>query len=213
MDSRQFILFLKKQGIVRVQCQLFSRHNKWVIVTAFNLNVDHVVDNLAGTEPITCMQHQTTATLNVGRDCIQIRKPIGTGLSELCSCPISKLNFSGLTFAQSCTDIESSSKDNHTAEHNHSCCLGNCRTRPSQCLNSRSDHLICPEITHRSSTSFLGPWACSVAARTLTEKYTQSWPRLSTKRRKHIPSTPQLLLTDTAIPLYPHPPRHLACVS
>ena len=175
--------------------------------------MDHVVDNLARTELITCMQHQTTTTLNVGRDCIHIRKPIGTGLSELCSCPVSDLNFSGLTFAQSCTDIESSSKDNHTAEHQHSCCLGNCRTRPSQCLNSRSDHLICPKVTHRSSTSFLGSWTCDAAARTLTEKYTQSWPERSTKRRKHIPVTPKLLLTDAPIPLYPHTPHQLACVS
>lgn len=61
------------QEIVRVQCQLFGRHNKWVIVTSFNLDIDHVIDNLARTEPITCTQHQTTATLNVSRDRMHLR--------------------------------------------------------------------------------------------------------------------------------------------
>lgn len=48
-----------------MQRQLFSRHNKWVIITAFNLNADHVVDNLARTEGIACTQGQATSTLNV----------------------------------------------------------------------------------------------------------------------------------------------------
>lgn len=82
MASRQAILFLKKQGIVRVQCQLFSRHNKWVIVAAFYLDVDHAIDNLARTEPITNTQDQTTATLNVSRDCIHLRKLMSIGLDE-----------------------------------------------------------------------------------------------------------------------------------
>lgn len=82
MDSRQVILFLKKQGIVRVQCQLFSRHNKWVIVAAFNLNVDHAIDDLASTEPITNTQDQTTATLNVSRDRMYFRKLMSIGLDK-----------------------------------------------------------------------------------------------------------------------------------
>ena len=56
--------------------QLLDRHNKWVIVAAFN------IDNLARTEPITCMQHQTTATLNVGRDRIHLRKLMSIELSK-----------------------------------------------------------------------------------------------------------------------------------
>ena len=82
MDSRYAILLLNMQGIVRVQCQLFGRHNKWVIITAFNLNVDRVVDNLARTEPITCMQHQTTAALNVSRYRIHLRKLMGIELGK-----------------------------------------------------------------------------------------------------------------------------------
>ena len=70
------------QGVVRVLPQLLDRHNKWVIVAAFNLDIDHVIDNLARTEPITCMQHQTTATLNVGRDRIHLRKLMSIELSK-----------------------------------------------------------------------------------------------------------------------------------
>ena len=70
------------QGVVRVLPQLLDRHNKWVIVAAFNLNMDHVVDNLARTEPITRMQHQTTTTLNVGRDYIHVRKLMSAGLGK-----------------------------------------------------------------------------------------------------------------------------------
>lgn len=70
------------QEIVRVQRQLFDRHNKWVIVTAFNLDIDHAIDNFARAEPITCMQHQTTATLNVSRDCMHLRKLMSIGLGE-----------------------------------------------------------------------------------------------------------------------------------
>ena len=62
--------------------QLLDRHNKWVIVAAFNLDIDHVIDNLARAEPITCAQHQTTATLNVSRDCMHLRKLMNIGLGE-----------------------------------------------------------------------------------------------------------------------------------
>ena len=70
------------QGKVRVQCQLFGRHNKWVIVAAFNLDIDHVIDNLSHSEPITCAQHQTTATLNVSRDRMHLRKLMSIELGK-----------------------------------------------------------------------------------------------------------------------------------
>jgi len=82
MASQQAVLFLKKQVIVRVQRQLFSRHNKWVIVAAFNLDIDHVIDNLSHLKSITCAQHQTTATLNVSRDRMHLRKLMSIELGK-----------------------------------------------------------------------------------------------------------------------------------
>lgn len=83
MDNHQvIILLLNMQEIVRVQRQLFGRHNKWVTVAAFNLDIDHVIDNLARAEPITCAQHQTTATLNVSRDRMHLRKLMSIGFGK-----------------------------------------------------------------------------------------------------------------------------------
>ena len=62
--------------------QLLDRHNRWVIVAAFNLDIDHVIDNLAHAEPITCAQHQTTAALNVSRDRIHLRKLMSIELGK-----------------------------------------------------------------------------------------------------------------------------------
>ena len=62
--------------------QLLDRHNKWVIVAAFNLDIDHVIDNLARAEPITDTQHQTTATLNVSRDRVHLRKLMSIELGK-----------------------------------------------------------------------------------------------------------------------------------
>ncbi len=61
---------------------MVDRHDKWVFITAFNLNIDHVINNLARTKPITCVQHQATATLKVSRDGIHIRKLMSAGLGK-----------------------------------------------------------------------------------------------------------------------------------